>query len=1007
MSPSSRIDDTPPGFKLRHRLLGHRQRIHYIAWSPNGKLIASGGEDDIIRLWNTQTGKPLEPLVGHSGAIYSLAWSSDGQTLASGSGDGNIHIWAVKTGRLWRTLAGSGGPVYSLVWSRSAHILASGSHDQTIRFWDTINWRLLHVLTGHTGPVYSVAWSPDEGTLASGSSDCSIRLWDGVTGLARQELKVHFGAVYSVAWSRDEILASGSRDQTIRLWHPKKRMATQVLEGHTDAICSVAFSSDGRLLASQCHDGTIGIWNPVTCDQIESIAEEVDNITPFWLEEPRKNLAFHPSPSSHELATLFADDKGIKLWELNFDRIATSVKPPGTIHYANAKVVLVGQSGVGKTGLALVMMGESFRPTDSTHGRYVWPFDTQERELDNRVVEYETLLWDLAGQPGYRVFHQLHLNEVAVALVVFDAGGEIDPFPGVAYWARALDVATRGFPLVKFLVAARVDRSEVTVSQTQIDKMLARYGFKAFFKTSARRGEGINDLVNAIRAAIAWDQMDAVSMPQLFRDMKQFVVDEKEAGRILQPRSRLLERYRQIRRALDAPAEVFDTCLGRLEAVGLIRRLSFRSLVLLQPEILDNYCAWLAQAAQAELYGLGYIPEQTALSGGFKMDTDRLLANRSAREIERYILLATVQEVVDRSIARREVTERGVMLVFPSEMRTDMPEYLGEYIRAVAFQFEGPISAIYATLAVRLINSREFNKKDLYRNAAIFLDPNEQICGFVIDHPDARDDGLGRLTVFFAPDAEKENKLLLLRYVNQQLEKLALSVQRERVYQCSCRYIIPTEVIVRRKQFSKMTVRCPVCDNDMPIDDLAEQSTHRDERIDAIEANANAEQQRQKRVLVLRERELNHEYHVFLCHNSLDRAEVRQLAEKLRDQGILPWIDEHDLLVATPFALASELERVFASAPAMAVVFGAHALGPQHAQEYYASLIRFIEQSKRQGRSRSRSPFPVLLPDVPKQPEQLPPWLRTLNAIDFRQEDGMANHDQMNRLIQAILRGSY
>src|SRR4030095_954009 len=116
-------------------------------------------------------------------------------------------------------------------------------------------------------------------------------------------------------------------------------------------------------------------------------------------------------------------------------------------------------TGVGKSGLSLVLNDRPFSATESTPGRRVWAFDSKEVTIAPDLKQTrETLLWDLAGQPGYRVIHQFHLNEVAVALVVFDARSETDPFAGVAYWARALDEATRGFPLVKFLVAARVDR---------------------------------------------------------------------------------------------------------------------------------------------------------------------------------------------------------------------------------------------------------------------------------------------------------------------------------------------------------------------------------------------------------------------------------------------------------------------------------------------------------------------------------------------------------------------
>ena len=149
------------------------------------------------------------------------------------------------------------------------------------------------------------------------------------------------------------------------------------------------------------------------------------------------------------------------------------------------------------------------------------------------VETRETLLWDLAGQPGYRLVHQLHLSEVAVALVLFDARSETEPFTGVPYWARALDAACRGFPLKKFLVAARCDRGGATVSQSRIDQVCQKYGFDGYFQTSAKRGDGLDELRAAIRKAIEWNALPAVTRTIEFQDTKHFLLERKRRGTIL------------------------------------------------------------------------------------------------------------------------------------------------------------------------------------------------------------------------------------------------------------------------------------------------------------------------------------------------------------------------------------------------------------------------------------------------------------------------------------------
>jgi hypothetical protein len=123
-------------------------------------------------------------------------------------------------------------------------------------------------------------------------------------------------------------------------------------------------------------------------------------------------------------------------------------------------------------------------------------------------------LWDLAGQPAYRLIHQLHLGEVAVALVLFDSRSETDPFAGVSYWARALDEATRGFPLVKFLVASRVDRGGPSVSRNRIDAVVKHYGLRRHTtsqRPTRRRDRGAEP--GGCHKVIAWDKLERPRRP--------------------------------------------------------------------------------------------------------------------------------------------------------------------------------------------------------------------------------------------------------------------------------------------------------------------------------------------------------------------------------------------------------------------------------------------------------------------------------------------------------------
>src|SRR5450631_151702 len=268
------------------------------------------------------------------------------------------------------------------------------------------------------------------------------------------------------------------------------------------------------VLGSKSIDGTVRFWSTDTWECVTVIYEYCQKVA---------SLSFHPILPM--LATLGNEEKAIRIWDLDIEAILnnhSSISPS----YTNAKVVLLGDSGVGKSGLGLVLSNQPFSLTESTHARRIWNFDKQEVALDGeRRENRETLLWDLAGQPGYRLIHQLHLNEVAVALVVFDARSETDPFAGVYHWDRALRQAQSiqgksALPLKKILVQARVDRGSVGVSSERIQALVDECGFDAYFATSAKEGLHIKDLREAVCKAIDWDALPKISSTQLFQNIK-------------------------------------------------------------------------------------------------------------------------------------------------------------------------------------------------------------------------------------------------------------------------------------------------------------------------------------------------------------------------------------------------------------------------------------------------------------------------------------------------------
>jgi len=382
-SATTAISNEPPPHTC---LEGHTAPIYTLAFSPDGNSLATGGFDENVGLWDVQTRQCQIILHLHKNWVRAVAFSPNGKTLVSGGNDHMIGLWRITpneyasvTGQLAYTLIGHANFASSVAFSPLGTTLASSHVDGLVRLWNIHNSELEYILHGHTGAVHAVAFSPTGQQLASVGDDGFVGLWQMPNGQITHILPGYAGVLRIVAFSPDgeTVVVAGNRPYA-QLWHTQTGQLQHTLRDPLDQVWSAAFSPDGQTLALGTHTQGILLWD------VASGAWLGDLQTP---QNAVLGLAFHPGGI---LLAAGSADGCLRLWDIRSGQLLHTFYD--TIHWINA----VAFSLVGDL-LAAATMGGVI---------YVWDI---EQQADNIL--------------SIQLRHRLQGHTIAVNSIAFSPDG--------------------------------------------------------------------------------------------------------------------------------------------------------------------------------------------------------------------------------------------------------------------------------------------------------------------------------------------------------------------------------------------------------------------------------------------------------------------------------------------------------------------------------------------------------------------------------------------------------
>jgi small GTP-binding protein len=808
---------------------------------------------------------PFARLTGHQGVVGAVAWSPSGSALASVSDESGLIVFDLESG-LQRVDHPRQWSFGTIDWHRTEDAIAGiAGREVRVVSGSSLESLLPPELRPPASRMAVLSWAPERRWLAHTSYDDNAMIYrfgaawavEGVTPLPKLSLG---GAL---RWSSDGNLVAAKTQRILGeeapsrvcVWDPRSGNLVARLSPSAESVTPdgpLAWSPDGVHLAYATrnivavhrtrdwrrplyfeHGGDVDqlLWSP--CGRyLVSLASGRDSTalnvweTDTWdllAEHPvsaswgkRLAFAFHPDRPLLALATGSRDT--IEVFDIE-GIASTPSRRRNTQRYTTAKVVVVGDSGVGKTGLGYRIATREYIDHPSTHGQNFWVVDALGMQRADGT-ECEVVLWDLAGQPDYRLTHVLFLDDADAAIVMFDATRGHAALDAVAFWIDALQMG-REVPCPIILVGGRLDRGGASISEDELESFCERHGITGgYVGTSARTGLGVDELLTGLREVIPWSAMAATITTAAFRSIKDHVLRLKQRSSEEEGVAKIMGEAELADLVLEPATERVThdellTAVRNLEVHGYVRVLRTAGgerVILLQPELLHNLASSIILAARQNERGLGAIDEGLAIDGGYRFPEVEALPSDHGQ----ILLDAGLALLLEHNVCFREPLGTQALLIFPELINEKPPTLADDADRVddVTYVIEGNIQNVYASLVVLLGYTNVLVRRNQWQDRAEY-EMDSFTVGF--EQTRARADRI-ELTLFYEGSAPVALRRLFQGLVEQFLRRRRVSVRRYPQISCgACGFQLDRTQVIRFVDKGIGRTYCPESGDEIAI----------------------------------------------------------------------------------------------------------------------------------------------------------------------------------------------